>query len=438
MTIYRARVFTPLADPFAEREQPQWLYFADGFLRVADGKIVDVGEWANLDPVLAARESVVDLGREALISPGFVDTHLHAPQLEMIGSYGGHLLEWLNRHTFPTESRFADTTHARTVARALYTELLRNGTVTALIFSTIHAAATDVFFEEAERRNFRAIIGKTMMDRNAPENLIEDPDESWALSRELLLKWHGRGLLRYAITPRFAPTSSARLLRLAGRLKEEFPDAYVQSHVAENVAENQWVAELFPDIRDYVSVYDHFGLLSDRTILAHGVHLSEAELELLGERQTRIAHCPNSNLFLGSGLFPLTRIMSHGIPVGLGSDIGAGTSPSLFNAMADAYKVQQVRGISLSPVELWYLATLGGAHALSLDDVTGSLEPGKDADFIVLDLHATPLLRMRISRTESIEDLLAALIFLGDDRIVRQAFIQGMELNVSEPASVMV
>lgn len=418
--VYRARIFTPVADPFAGGVESSHRYFEDGHLAVSgEGRIVSVGEWSE-----APEGEVVDLSRK-LIAPGFIDTHLHAPQLEMIGSYGGHLLEWLNRYTFPTERKFEDPEHARRVARAFYDVLLRHGTLSALIFSTVHRQATDIFFEEAERSGFRGIIGKTMMDRNAPDYLLDTPRQSYDDSRALLEKWHGRGLLRYAITPRFAPTSTPAQLEAAGQLKQEFPDAWVHTHISENRNEVAWVQELFPEAAEYADVYDRYGLLSERTVLAHGVWLTAEELDLLSRRGTRISHCPNSNLFLGSGLFPLHRVLAAGVIVGLGSDIGAGTTPSLFNAMADAYKVQQVQNVSLSPFHLWYLATLGGARALTLDGETGSLEAGKSADFLVLDLSATPLLAMRTGRATSLEDLLAGLIFMGDDRAVERSFIAG-------------
>ena len=420
MRIYRSRIFTPIADPFANGIEQSYRSFEDGYLAVDDaGRIAGIGDWSE-----APDGEVVDLTGH-LLTPGFVDTHLHAPQLEMIGSYGGHLLEWLNRYTFPTERKFEDPVHARRVARAFYDELLRNGTLCALIFSTVHREATNIFFEEAERRGFRGIVGKTMMDRNAPDYLLDaSARQSYDESRELLQKWHGRGLLRYAITPRFAPTSTPEQLELAGQLKREFPDAWVHTHISENRNEIRWVQELFPEA-EYADVYDRYGLLDRKTVLAHGVWLNPEELDLLSRRGARISHCPNSNLFLGSGLFPLHRVLDAGVVVGLGTDIGAGTTPSLFNAMADAYKVQQVQNVSLSPFHLWYLATLGGACALTLDDETGSLEPGKSADFLVLDLHATPLLAMRTARASSLEDLLAGLIFMGDDRAVQRSFIAG-------------
>jgi guanine deaminase len=426
--LYRARVFSPIADPFAGDVASSYVAHDDGYVAVDDaGRIADVGAWP---PPSAEGHEIIDLGRDALLSPGFIDTHLHAPQLEMIGSYGGHLLEWLNRYTFPTEAKFSDPAHARVVAKAFFDELLHHGTLCALIFSTIHAEATDIFFAEAERRGFRGLIGKTMMDRNAPEYLLENAQDSYDQSRALLQKWHGRGLLRYAITPRFAPTSTPELLERAGDLKREFPDAYVHTHISENRNEVEWVHQLFPEA-EYADVYDRYGLLDEKSVLAHGVHLTDEELDLLRARKSRIAHCPNSNLFLGSGLFPLHRILDAGVVVGLGSDIGAGTTPSLFTAMADAYKVQQVQNVSLSPFHLWYLATLGGACALSLDGETGSLEPGKSADFLVLDIRATPLLAMRGGRASSMEDLLAAFIFIGDDRAVREAYIGGKRVSAS-------
>ncbi len=424
MKVYRARVFTPVADPFTAEIAKSYVYHEDGFVAVDGDRIVGAGDFKDMPRDSSA---LTQLGRNALIVPGFVDTHLHAPQLEMIGSYGGHLLEWLNRYTFPTEAKFRDPKHAAQIAEAFFDELLRNGTLCALIFSTIHAEATEIFFAEAERRGFRGIIGKTMMDRNAPPELLENVRDSYDQSRAILQKWHNRGLLRYAITPRFAPTSTPELLEAAGQLKREFPDAYVHTHISENTNEVTWVQQLFPEA-EYADVYDRYGLLDERTVLAHGVWLTEEELDLLARRKARIAHCPNSNLFLGSGLFRLHHTLDAGVGVGLGTDIGAGTTPSMFTAMADAYKVQQVQGVSLSPFHLWYLATLGGARALSLENESGSIEAGKSADFLVLDLHATPLVSMRSDRASSIEDLLAGLIFMGDDRVVKSRFIAGHEV----------
>ena len=428
MNVFRARLFTPLADPFSGDVATSYRFYDDAHLVVDDGgRIASVGEWSELPS--EHRDLPVTLGgKSSLISPGFFDTHLHAPQLEMIGSYGGDLLEWLNRYTFPTEAKFADPVHAKKIATAFFDELLRNGTLCALIFSTIHKQATDIFFEEAERRGFRGIIGQAMMDRNAPDYLLADAKSAYEDGKALLKKWHGHGLQQYAITPRFAPTSTPELLEAAGALGREFPDAYIHTHISENQHEVAWVHELFPDA-EYADVYDRYGLLGPRTILAHGVWLSEEELELIARRGSKIAHCPNSNLFLGSGLFPLHRVLKAGVGIGLGSDVGAGTTPSMFTAMADAYKVQQVQKASLTPFQLWYLATLGGARALSLDGETGSLEAGKSADFVLLDLEATPLLALRSLQAASAEEILAALIFMADERAVSSAWIAGRRVS---------
>lgn len=427
MKLYRGGVFTPTGNPF--RDPGAWRFIEDGFVAVDGGVIAAVGEWSARPADVPA----VDIGEKRLIVPGFVDLHLHGPQLEMIGSYGGHLLEWLNRYTFPNEAKFADEPHARAVARAFFSELIRHGTLTALVFSSTHTVATRCFFEEAGHRRFRAILGKTLMDRNAPGELLEAPQKALDESRLLIREWHGRGKLGYAITPRFAPTSTPELLEVAGTLLREFPDAWVHSHVSENVAEVNWVRQLFPEAGSYAGVYDRYGLLGRKTILAHGVHLSDGEMDLLSARGARIAHCPNSNLFLGSGLFPLQRVMDRNVCVGLGTDIGAGTTLSMFNVMADAYKVQQVRGMALNPFQLWYLATLAGAEALGLQGVTGSLEPGKAADFLVLDGRATPLLATRTSHAGSPEEMLAAFIFLADDRAIVSRWIDGEEATAGEP-----
>lgn len=433
MKIIRGRIFTPLSDPFTTPIDESYRFIDDGYLAIDGATIAAVGDWEDHPE----SDEITDLSGDYLIVPGFVDTHLHAPQLEMIGSYGGHLLEWLNRYTFPTECRFADVEHARRVSKVLYDQLLRNGTTTALIFSTVHLEATEAFFEDAARIGYRAIIGKTMMDRHAPEALLENPSRSHEESRTLLKRWHGAGdgLIHYAITPRFAPTSSVELLEVAGQLLDEFPDVWVHSHVSENMAELRWVAELFPEAAHYVDVYDRAGLLTERTVLAHGVHLSSEERQILSDRGASLSHCPNSNLFLGSGLFSMREVVAAGIRFGLGTDIGAGTTPSMVSAMADAYKIQQVLSVSLSPFHLWYLATLGGARALSLDGVTGSLVAGKEADFVAIDTHATPLLSLRSRNAESLEDLLAGCIFIGDDRLVSRVWIRGREVWPRESSS---
>lgn len=427
MRLIRGAIFTPLRDPFTHGSGESYAWYTDGYLEIGDGgRITAVGDWPP--PQLEERQ-VEPLPEGTLLVPGLIDTHLHAPQLEMIGSYGGQLLQWLESHTFPTELRFADAAYARRVAEVFFRELARNGTTCSLVFSTVHTDATRAFFEAAEAAGTRALIGKTLMDRNAPPGLIEPAQEALESSRELIREWSGRSpLLGYAVTPRFAPTSTPELLEAARALLDESPDLHLHTHISENVAELRWVSELFPDAKSYADVYERYGLLTERTVLAHGVHLSDDELALIAERGSAIAHCPNSNLFLGSGLFPLRRVVDAGVHIGLGSDIGAGTTPSIFGAMADAYKVQRVRGVSLDPFELFYLGTLGGARALRLDGTVGSLETGKDADFVVLDLRATELLALRTDRAQTLQDLLAGLIFMGDDRVVLRTVVAGREI----------
>lgn len=428
MKIYRGSIFSPVSNPFTSGSSGTYLWHSDGWLAVdSSGRIDGVGEWPPPEDLNGV--TIESTGEATLLIPGLIDTHLHAPQIEMIGSYGGHLLEWLRTHTFPTEMRFSDPSHANRIAALFFRQLLRNGTTTSLVFSTVHTEATRSFFEAAHAAGARAIIGKTLMDRNAPEELLQESAQAYEETRELILEWSARSpLLHYAVTPRFAPTSSRELLRAAASLLEEFSDLRVHTHISENVAEVRWVHELFPEHSSYAAVYDAFGLLRRNTVLAHAVHLSDEEVRLLVERDCAISHCPNSNLFLGSGLFPLPRMVDAGLRVGLGSDIGAGTTPSILSAMADAYKVQRVRGVSLDPFELFYLATLGGAHALSLDGETGSLQPGKAADFLVIDLRATELLALRTDRAQSLEDLLAGIIFMGDDRVVARTFVAGREV----------
>ena len=423
MRTVRGAIFSPLRDPFEHGSAGSYRWHSDGFLTVgSSGEIIAVGDW----PPAEHPGDYDRVPEGSVVVPGFVDTHLHAPQLEMIGSYGGHLLQWLETYTFPTEIRFADRAHAQSIAEVLFLELAKNGTTCSLVFSTVHTEATRAFFEAAERTGARAIIGKTLMDRNAPPELLEPVDQARRETGELIREWHARSpLLGYAVTPRFAPTSSPALLEMAGALLDEWPELWIHSHISENVPEVRWVAELFPAAKSYAAVYDRYGLLRRKTVLAHGVHLADDELDLLAERGTAIAHCPNSNLFLGSGLFPMKRVQEHGVGIGLGSDIGAGTTPSIISAMADAYKVQRVRGVSLDPFELFYLATLGGAAALGLDDRIGSLEVGKSADYVVIDLRATRLLALRTDRARSLEDLLAGIIFMGDDRLVRETVVAG-------------
>ncbi|WKC37151.1 guanine deaminase [Ectopseudomonas chengduensis] len=424
---YRAAILHSLADPAVVGVEQSYEYFEDGILLIENGKVAQVGAAAELLPKLAGVE--VQHYRDALITPGFIDTHIHYPQTGMIASYGEQLLDWLNTYTFPTEQQFADKAHASDVAAIFLKELLRNGTTTALVFGSVHPQSVDAFFEQADKLNLRMIAGKVLMDRNAPDYLTDTAESGYAESKALIERWHGKGRLHYAVTPRFAPTSTPEQLELAGKLLGEYPDLYMHTHLSENRKEIEWVKALFPERKGYLDVYDHHKLIGPRAVFAHGVHLCDDECKRLAETGSAVAFCPTSNLFLGSGLFDLNKLEAHGVRVGLGTDVGAGTSFSQLQSLNEAYKVMQLQGKKLDPFKSLYLATLGGANALYLDDQLGNFLPGKDADFLVLDYNATPLISYRMQQAKSLEERLFALTMLGDDRAVKETFAAGVSVH---------
>jgi guanine deaminase len=420
---HRASLFHLLDEPDPARPALEG-WFADGALVIEDGVVLEAGAWDDIGPRLP-QSIPVTRHPHALIVPGFVDAHVHFPQLDMIASPGAQLMDWLTHYTYPAEERFADPRLARQIADLFLGQLLRHGTTTALVFTTVHRGSVEALFEAALARNMRLIAGKVLMDRNAPAGICDTAETGYQDSRALIRAWHGRGRLSYAVTPRFAPTSSERQLELAGRLLQENPGVRLHTHLSENHEEIAIVRRLFPDCADYVSVYEKFGLVTDQAVFAHGVHLSDSEWQRLGRAGSAIAFCPTSNLFLGSGLFDCQSARHHHVPVGLGSDIGAGTSLSLLQTMNEAYKVAQLRKNPLTVFQLFHMATLGGARTLKLDRQIGNFAPGKEADFLVLDLKATPLLAHRLTRARTPEELLFALAILGDDRMVAQAYVAG-------------
>ena len=425
---YRAAILHSLADPREVGVEKSYEYFEDGVLVVEDGKVAQLGAAQSLLASLPTGTEVTEYP-DALITSGFIDTHIHYPQTGMIASYGEQLLDWLNTYTFPTERAFADKAHASEVAEVFLGELLRNGTTTALVFGSVHKESVDAFFEQAEKLNLRMIAGKVLMDRNAPDYLTDTAESGYADSKELIERWHGKGRLHYAVTPRFAPTSTPEQLALAGKLYKEYPDLYMHTHLSENRKEIEWVRELFPEQNGYLDVYDHHGLIGERSVFAHGVHLCDDECKRLGETGSAVAFCPTSNLFLGSGLFDLEKVEGHGVRVGLGTDVGAGTSFSQLQSLNEAYKVMQLQGKKLDPFKSLYLATLGGARALYLEDRIGNLQPGKDADFVVLDYKATPLIDYRMRQAKTLEERLFALMMLGDDRAVKETYAAGVSVH---------
>ncbi|MFP5422222.1 MAG: guanine deaminase [Gammaproteobacteria bacterium] len=424
---YRAAILHSIADPAVVGVEQSYEYFEDGVLVVDNGQVAKVGHAADLLPTLKGVE--ITEYRDALITPGFIDTHIHYPQTGMIASYGEQLLDWLNTYTFPTEQQFADKAHAADVACIFLKELLRNGTTTALVFGTVHKQSVDAFFEAAEALNLRMIAGKVLMDRNAPDYLTDTAESGYADSKELIERWHGKGRLHYAVTPRFAPTSTPEQLTLAGKLLGEYPDLYMHTHLSENRKEIEWVKALFPERKGYLDVYDHYKLIGARSVFAHGVHLCDDECKRLAETGSAVAFCPTSNLFLGSGLFDLNKLEEHGVRVGLGTDVGAGTSFSQLQSLNEAYKVMQLQGKKLDPFKSLYLATLGGANALYLDDKIGNFESGKDADFVVLDYNATPLISYRMQQAKTLDEKLFALTMLGDDRAIKETFAAGQSVH---------
>jgi guanine deaminase len=362
--------------------------------------------------------------RGRLIAPGFIDMHVHYPQTDVIGAPAAGLLPWLANYTFPHEARFADKAHARGVAEFFFDELARQGVTTALTFATSHPASVEAAFEAAQARGLRFITGKVLQDRNSPDGVRDETAQSLADTEDLIRRWHGVDRLGYAITPRFAPTSTEAQLRGAGELAAKYPDVWIQSHVAENRDEVNWVAELFPQARSYLGVYADAGLLRRRAIYAHCIHLDDEDRALMARTGAAAAVSPTSNLFLGSGFFDHGAADAAGMLHGLASDVGGGTSFSPFHTMLAAYFVgregKSKPGLSLSPGQLWWQHTGGAARALGLEGVVGNLTPGHEADFVVLDPAATPLLARKSAQAKSLDELLFALIVLGDDRVVQR------------------
>ncbi len=417
----RASLLDYADDPF---ESPSSVrYVADGLLVVEQGRIVACGEHAELKGRFSTLDVADYTGK--LLMPGFIDAHVHYPQTTMIGAYGDQLLTWLQSYAFPTEQRFADEQHAELIADRFLAELLRNGTTSAVVLCTVHPASVSAFGRRAEALGLRMIFGKVAMDRNAPPGLTDSAETTYADNQALIERWQGRGRLAYALTPRFAPSCSGEQLSALAQLHRDYPSTYLHTHLSENLEEIQWVASLFPERASYTDVYDHYGLVTPRSIFAHGIHLQDGELRCLAEQGATIAFCPTSNLFLGSGLFPLRRVKGAGVGVAMGTDVGAGTSFSLLRTLGEAYKVLQLQGHRLPVHEALYLATRGAACTLELSDAIGSLEPGKEADFAVLDFESTPLLALRSAYAQSLEDKLFALMTLGDDRAIFATYVAG-------------
>jgi guanine deaminase len=426
-TVIRGPVLTFTGNPFTHGLEHTAVYEADAIVAMANGLITDFGPAQLVLPRLPAGAEIRNYGKDSLISAGFIDSHVHFPQTPMIAAYGEQLLDWLTNYTYPTELKYSDKQFARSVARVFLQENLRNGITSACVYCTVYPQSVDALFEEAEKLGMRIAAGKVLMDRNAPAALLDTPKSGYDDSKALIAKWHNRGRLLYAVTPRFAPTSSREQLEAAGALCREHPDCYLQTHVSENENEIAWVKELFPERNGYLDVYDRYSLCRPRAIFGHGIHLTDEELQVMHRTGSAIAHCPTSNFFLGSGTFNIRHALRQDRPVrtGIGTDLGAGTSFSMLTTLNAAYQAAQLNGYSLSARHAHYLATRGTAHAMYLEDKIGSIAPGMEADIVVLDMKSTPLIKYRMQFVENFEEALFIQMTLGDDRAVQATYVAG-------------
>jgi guanine deaminase len=422
-TVLRGRVLTFVEEPQGVDDHQSYRFWEDGMVVIDDGTITEVGDYASRPGA-----EVID-HRPHLIVPGLIDPHIHFPQMQVIGSYAAALLEWLNTYTFVEEQKFGDAAHATRIASLFFDELVRHGTTTAAAYCSVHPQSVDAFFGEAEKRNMLMVGGKVMMDRNAPPGLLDTPQTGYDDTKAGIAKWHGRGRAHYAITPRFAITSTHEQMAMAEALAREYPDLHIQTHVSENLAEIAYANELYPNYGDYVGIYEKFHLLGPRTLLGHAIHLSHRECEVIASTRSVAVFCPTSNLFIGSGLFDYDRLHKHGVRIAAATDVGGGTSYSMLRTMDEGYKVLQLRGQRLTPLRSFYHMTLGNARAMSLDGQIGALKPGNTADIVVLNSRATPQMALRM---ETVDFLIAELFLLltcGDDRAVAETYVAGKPLK---------
>ena len=439
--VYRAEILSFKKDPVECKTILEALnYYKDALIILKKGLIVDVGDYEEIKKKYKLKNKTInETFKNKLIIPGFIDTHIHYAQTEMIASFGEELLPWLEKYTFPTELKFDDKKYAKKISEFFIKQLLKNGTTTALVLGTVHKQSVDTIFKAANKINMRLIAGKVMMDRHAPEKLLDTAKDSYIQSEKLIKKWHNKNRLSYAITPRFAPTSTEEQLKLAGKLKKKYPSTYVHTHLSENKNEIKWVKSLFPKAKSYLDVYNTYGLVEKRSVFAHAIYLEKEEYKVLSKKGAAISFCPTSNLFLGSGLFKIRNMKKENIKIGLGTDVGAGTSFSMLKTLNEAYKVISLEQNGkenkklFSAFEGFYQATLGSAKSLYLEDKIGKLQAGYEADFIVIDFKADELQELRISKIqetnksdlEKLEEKLFALMIMGDDRNILATFING-------------
>ena len=429
-TLLRGRLLSFKRAPQSLDDTDSYTYESDGGLLIENGIVAAIGSYAAIKTQAPDDVTEVD-HRPHLILPGFIDTHLHFPQMQVIASYAANLLEWLNTYTFPEECRFVESAHAERIATHLYDELIRHGTTTAVAYCSVHKTSADAFFAEAMRRDMRMVGGKVMMDRNAPQGLLDTPEMGYDETREVIADWHGKGRNHVAITPRFAITSTPGQMEATAALAREFPDLHIQTHLSENHDEIKFTGELYPEAIDYTDIYARYGLLGPKSLFGHAIHLSEREADAMSEAGAVAVHCPTSNLFLGSGLFPLKALARREKPVriGVATDIGGGSSYSMLRTMDEAYKIQQLLGERLNPLESYYYMTRGNAEALSLVDKIGTLDTGTEADLIVLNAAATPAMALKMEVVKSLTEELFLLQTMGDDRAIVETYVAGKPMK---------
>ncbi|ETA83880.1 guanine deaminase [Eikenella corrodens] len=427
-TAIRSAMLTFKKDPFFHEMDECLVYESDAVIVMEGGKITQVGRAQDILPRLDGVE--IKRYTDSIIIPGFIDSHVHYPQTEIIGAYGEQLLDWLNNYTFIAEQGFKNKEHASEVAKVFLKEQFRNGVTSSTVYCTVFPQSVDAIFEEAEKYDMRIMAGKVCMDRNAPEALLDTPQRAYDESSALIKKWHNKGRAEYVITPRFVPTSTPEQMEMMQALAAENPDMLIQSHVSENVNEVAWVKDLCPKAKDYTDAYAQYGLVRPRAIYGHGIHLTDRELSVFSETGAAVAHCPTSNFFLGSGCLNVKKLRDKNRPVhvGLATDLGAGTSFSMLQTMNEAYKAAQMNGTPYTSLHSFYLASRGTAEALGLQDKIGTIAVGMEADLTVLNLKSTPIIDYRMKYAKDLEEALFIQMTLGDDRAIAATYVAGKEV----------
>ena len=427
-TAIRSAMLTFKKDPFFHEMEECLVYESDAVIVMEGGKITQVG---RAQDILSSLDGVeVKHYTDSIIIPGFIDSHVHYPQTEIIGAYGEQLLDWLNNYTFIAEQGFKNKEHASEVAKVFLKEQLRNGVTSSTVYCTVFPQSVDAIFEEAAKYDMRIMAGKVCMDRNAPEALLDTPQRAYDESSALIKKWHNKGRAEYVITPRFVPTSTPEQMEMMQALAAESPDMLIQSHVSENVNEVAWVKDLCPKAKDYTDAYAQYGLVRPRAIYGHGIHLTDRELSVFSETGAAVAHCPTSNFFLGSGCLNVKKLRDKNRPVhvGLATDLGAGTSFSMLQTMNEAYKAAQMNGTPYTSLHSFYLASRGTAEALGLQDKIGTIAVGMEADLTVLNLKSTPIIDYRMKYAKDLEEVLFIQMTLGDDRAIAATYVSGKKV----------